>query len=540
MSGVTSLLSSAQITSLIQQASAAYQAPATALQSQEQPIQTQISALGKVQSALSSLQSALGGLADVQNLAQRSVTTTPSGAASATVTNNANPGTYNLSNIQLALAQSLISSGFASASASASSSLGAGSLAIQVGSGPAVTVNMASGQDNLTGIASAINQANAGVQATVIYDGSSYHLSLTGDSTGSAGAFTVTGSGGLAGFSYAPGATSTTGLTELQAASDASFSLNGIPITSSSNTVSGVVPGLTLNLTGAGAATVTVSQSVSALDQAANGVASALTNVLQTINQYSSYSPTSGAGPLLGDVGLQVLRNNLLNAITSPANGAAPNTPYGSLSAVGFTINSDGTVSLNDQTFQTAAQSNYAAVAGLLGTIAVADNPNVVVQDTGGAQPGTYAIDIAANAAGSITGTVNAQAASGSDGVLAVTGGGPAQGLSLQIPGSLTGPLGNVTVSQGLYGVLGGLVSAALGSSSGGVTGEINTLNSTISSMNQQIAQLQQEAQQQTAALTQQFSNAQATLSQLTTVSNFLSTYFNQGTGSSGSGSSGG
>ena len=110
----------------------------------------------------------------------------------------------------------------------------------------------------------------------------------------------------------------------------------------------------------------------------------------------------------------------------------------------------------------------------------------------------------------------------------------------MQIPGSLTGPLGHVTVSQGLYGVLGSLVNAALGSGSGGITGEINTLNSTITSMNQQIAQLQQEAQQQTSALTQQFSVAQATLSQLTTVSNFLATYFNQGSGSSGSGSSGG
>ncbi len=536
MSGVTSVLSSAQITSLIQQASTAYQTPATALQSQEQPIQTQISALGSVQSALSSLQSALGGLADVQSLAQFSATTSSSATVSATVTNDASPGTYDLSNIQLAQAQSLISSGFAGAS----SSLGAGSIAIQVGSGSVVTVNIASGQDNLTGIASAINQANAGVQATIVYDGSSYHLSLTGDSTGSAGAFTVSGSGGLAGLSYSPGSTATTELTQIQPATDASFSLNGIPITSGTNTVSGVVPGLTLNLTASGTATVTVSQDVSALDQAANGLVSALNNVLQTINQYSSYNPTSGAGPLLGDVGLQILRNNLLSAITSPANGSALSTPYGSLSAVGFTINSDGTVSLNDQAFQTAAQSNYAAVAGLLGTFAVADNPNVGIQDTGGAQPGSYAIDITANTAGSVTGTVNGQAASGNDGVLAVTGPGRAQGLTLQIPGSLTGPLGHVTVSQGLYGVLGSLVNAALGSGSGGITGEINTLNSTITSMNQQIAQLQQEAQQQTSALTQQFSVAQATLSQLTTVSNFLATYFNQGSGSSGSGSSGG
>jgi hypothetical protein len=235
MSGVTSLLSSAQITSLIQQASTAYQAPAAAVQAQEQPIQAQISALGKIQGALSSLQPALGGLADVATLAQRSVTTSPTGAVSATVTNAPAPGTYNLANIQLTQARSLISGKFSSADAN----LGAGSISVQVGTGPA-TIAVASGQDTLSGIANAINQANAGVEATVVYDGTSYYLSLTGQNIGAAGAFTVTGSGGLAGFSYSPGGA--TGFSQTHAATNASFLLNGIPITSASNTVTGVGP----------------------------------------------------------------------------------------------------------------------------------------------------------------------------------------------------------------------------------------------------------------------------------------------------------
>jgi flagellar hook-associated protein 2 len=534
MSGITSLLSSSEITSLIQQASAAYQAPATALQSQEQPIQTQISALGKVQSALSSLQSALGGLADVQTLAQNSVTTSPGGSVSATATNAVAPGTYTLSNIELAQAQSLISAGFASASAS----LGAGSITLQVGSGSPVTVDIASGQDNLNGIADAINAADAGVEAAVVYDGTSYHLSLSAQNTGTAGAFTVSGTGGEVGFSYSPDNPSS-GLTATETAADASFSLNGIPITSGSNTISDVVPGLALTLTASGSATVTVSQDVSALDQAAQGLVSALNNVLQTINQYASYSPTSGAGPLLGDVGLEILRNNLLGAIASPASGTPPDSPYSSLSAIGFSINSDGTVSLNDQQFEAAAQANYAAVAGLIGGSAVADNANVSVADIGNAQPGSYAIDITANTGGTVTGTVDGEAASGSNGTLVVTGTGPAQGLSLQIAAGATGALGEVTVSQGVYGTLNSLVNAALASSGGGVTGEIANLNNTITSMNQQIAQLQQEAQQQTAELTQQFSNAQATLSQLSTVSDFLTAYFDQSSGSSGTSSGG-
>ena len=524
MAVVSSVLSSDQITTLIQQATTAYQAPATALQDQEKPIQTQISALGKVQGALSSLQSSLADLASVQTLAERSVTTSPTGAITATATNSAAPGTYNLSNIHLAQAESLVSSGFATTSGS----LGAGSISIKVGSGPAVTVNIASGQDNLTSIAQAINKANTGVQASVVYDGSTYHLSLT-SKTGTANAFTVSGSGGLAGFSYYKGVS---GLTLSQKPADASFSLNGLTVTSGSNTVNGVVSGLTLTLAASGSATVTVNQDVSALDKAANSIVTALNSVLTTINQYSTYNPASGAGPLLGDVGLQILRDNLLNAVTGQGgSGASQNSPYTSLSTIGFNITSGGTLSLDDSKFQSAAQSNYAAVASLLGEAGVATNSNVTVQGTGSATPGTYAIDLTSNAGGVVTGTVNGQAASGTGGVLIVTGKGAAEGLSLQIAPGVTGSLGNVTVSQGLYSTLGSLVTSALASGSGSVTGELSSLNKSIASLNQQITTLQQQAQQETALLTRQFGQAQATIQQLTTVSSFLNSYFNQTSG---------
>jgi flagellar hook-associated protein 2 len=540
MSGVTGVLSSSQITSLIQQASAAYQAPATDLQNQEKPIQAQISALGQVQSALSSLQTALGGLADLQTLAQQSVTSSSSSTVTATATNAAAAGTYSLSNIQLAEAQSLVSTGFASAS----SSLGAGSITLQLGSGTPTTINIASGQDTLNGIAQAINAANAGVEAAVVYNGSSYLLSLTAQNTGTANAFTVSGTGGEAGFSYTPGGKSN-GLTVTQAAADASFSLNGIPITSSSNTITNAAPGLAFTLTGTGSATVTVTQDVSALDQAADGLVKALNTVITTINQNSalnqSSSQNSGPGALLGDVNVQILRNNLVNAFTSLASGAAANSPYNSLSSVGFSINSDGTISLNDQQFEAAAQANYGAVASLLGGFGVSNNSNVSVQDVGSAQPGAYAINVTANSSGSIAGTVDGEAASGTDGNLVVTGAGPAKGLSLQIAAGATGALGQVTVSQGVYGALNSLVNAALSNSGGGVTGEINSLNNTITSMNQQISQLQQEASQQTALLTQQYTNAESTISQLSTVSDYLTSYLDQlDNASSSSSSSGG
>src|SRR5580693_2055129 len=99
---LTGLLSSSQIQSLIQQASAANQLPAATLQTQEAPMKAQISALGKVQSALSGLQSALGALANIQTLSQRTVSASPNGVVQATATNTAPVGNYSLSNIQLA------------------------------------------------------------------------------------------------------------------------------------------------------------------------------------------------------------------------------------------------------------------------------------------------------------------------------------------------------------------------------------------------------------------------------------------------------
>ena len=98
----------------------------------------------------------------------------------------------------------------------------------------------------------------------------------------------------------------------------------------------------------------------------------------------------------------------------------------------------------------------------------------------------------------------------------------------------MTGNLGSVTVSQGLFGSLSSIVNAALASGSGSVVGQIGSLNTTINSTNTQIAALQKEATLETQDLTNQFTAAEATLNQLTTVSSFLTSYFNRTSGSGG------
>jgi len=523
MTTLSGVLSSSQITSLIQQASAAFQEPATLIQDQEKPVQAEISALGQVQNSLSSLQSAMAQLADLSSTPPRTVTATPNGVVSGTATATATPAIYSLTNIVLAHAENLVSSRFTSQSAS----LGSGTVSIKVGSSSPVVVNIPSGQDTLAGVAAAINTASAGVSAAVVYDGTGYELTLTGNATGAAHSFTVTGAGGLTALSYSG---SGSPMTETQTASNSSFTLNGIAVASGSNTITGTVPGVTLTLQASGSATVTVGSDTSSLTTAAQAVVSALNSAVSTIGQYDTYSPTQGAGPLLGDVGIETLRQNLLQAVSGPGGiGLPASTPYGSLSSIGFSVTASGTVTLDSSTFSSAVSANYAAVAALLGSIGTATSSDVGIAGVGTAKPGSYAVDITSNTGGTVVGTVNGQAASGTSGVLFVNGAGSANGLSLNIAAGVTGSLGTVNVSSGLYSQLAGILNSALATTNGSVTQEISNLNSTLSSMNQQISSLQQEAQQQTVLLTQQFSAAEQTLQQLTTVSSFLDQYFRTG-----------
>jgi len=522
MTTVTSALDSSSIQSLIQQATASYQLPAAALQQQEQPIQAKVSALGQIQSALSSLQSGLAQLNQLTALPPVTANSSNNGVVTAGASANASPGSYALTNVVLAQTQTVVSSDFASAS----NPLGAGDLTLQTGSQSPVTITIPAGSDTLSGIAAAVNAANAGVTASVVYDGTGYRLTLTGNQTGAANAFTVSGTGGLAGLSYGLGADT---MTQTQAASDASFTLNGIAITSASNQVTSAVPGLTFSLTGAGSATVTVATDTSSLDQVAQNVVTALNNTLATIGKFDYYNPNSNtpAGPLLGDFSIDMLRQQLLGIVSGMGGSGLPvSTPYQSLSTIGFSLTSDGTVTLDTGALDSAAKTNYAAVAALLGSVGTATSPQVTVGDVGAAKPGSYAVDITTNSGGTISGTVNGQAASGANGVLSVLGAGPALGLSLNIAGGVTGALGTVNVSQGLAGQLATLLNAALDPTSGSLTNETNNLNASLTQMNQRVAALQQQAQQQTLRLSQQFSNMEASTQQFSTVSNFLDSYF--------------
>ena len=450
---LSGLVSGINVQQLISNLSAAYQQPIMVLESQQQSYQTTLSAWGTLQNSLSNLQSSMSSLQNLSSVNNRSVSLSNNNAATATVSANAATGSYSLSNMVLAQSQSLYSQDFSSASSGA---VGTGTLQIQVGSGAVTNVVIGSGNNTLDGIASAVNKANTGVNAAVVYDGTGYRLTLTGTSTGANSAFSVTTSGAtgsLANLSYSSGSSGGSGMTLSQAAQNAGVSINGLAVTSASNTISGAIPGVSLNLLQAsGSTTLQVSASNSAFVGAVQSFTTAFNQTMGTINQLTAYNAQAGSGgPLLGDASVQGLRTQLLNLISGQGVGVASGSAYNSLGSVGLGLTSSGTISLNTSTLSTALNSDFNSVAGLFGQVGSTSNANVQYVGAGSStQAGTYALNVSQAATQA---TVSGSAAVPTSGI--------AQNESL-------------TISSGSSSVV---VSLASGSSLATI---VNTINDTL------------------------------------------------------------
>jgi flagellar hook-associated protein 2 len=235
----------------------------------------------------------------------------------------------------------------------------ADTLSIQAGSGAATSVTIKAGA-SLTDVASAINKANAGVSAAVITstDSSgnvSQYLTLTSTQTGSNTAISISDSGG-ANAALASVQSSTTGV-------NANVSINGIATTSASNTLTNVLSGVTLDISGAAAnstQTLTVSADTSASANAIQSFVTAYNSYVTTAGKLSSYdSSTSTAGPLLGDSMTNGITNGLASLISA---GVKSGTTTYSLASIGLNLQPDGTLSVDSTALQTALTSNPTAV----------------------------------------------------------------------------------------------------------------------------------------------------------------------------------
>lgn len=230
-----------------------------------------------------------------------------------------------------------------------------GSLTIQ---GHAFNVDSSDNDTTLASLASAINSAGIGVSANVITDSNGSRLSLVSGTSGAAGELSVSGS--LSGASS--GAIS---FSSSEDGKDASVTVDGVPITSSSNTVTNAIPGVTFQLLGASTGTpiqVEITNDNTDIGTAMSTFVNAYNAVINDINGQEKNDSTGNPEPLFGNPTLALIQSQVTRALFGgSASGAISN-----ITQLGIGLNDDGTLTLNTDTLDSALNSNFSDVTGFL------------------------------------------------------------------------------------------------------------------------------------------------------------------------------
>ena len=265
------------------------------------------------------------------------------------------------------------------------------------------TITLDAGSQSLQGIRDAINKGDMGVTATIVSDGSAnpYHLVLTSNKTGEATTMKISvgGANGEAGdpaiaslLGYDPAGVQN--LTQTAGAQSTLLNMNGIEIKSDSNTVTGAIEGVSLDVTAVGSSTVTVSQNTSAISTAVNDFVKAYNELNNTISGLTSYNAgTQTGGILQGDASVRSIQSQLRRQIGSVMEGTG--SKLNSLSQVGISFQQDGSLKLDSSKLNKAISTNASDIGSLFAAMGSTTDGLVKFDKSSAAtKPGTYGINV--------------------------------------------------------------------------------------------------------------------------------------------------
>ncbi|HJV52668.1 MAG TPA: flagellar filament capping protein FliD [Noviherbaspirillum sp.] len=279
---------------------------------------------------------------------------------------------------------------------------------------PAAAVTIDNTNNSLQGIRDAINKANIGVTASIVSDGSSTpdHLVIKSNKTGATSSMKISVAGDAALSSllaYDPAGAQN--MSQSTAAQSAMLSVNGIAVSSDTNTVSGAIEGVTLNLSNTGSANLNLSTNTAAVTSAVNDFVKAYNDLNTTIKNVTSYNAdTKQGGILLGDSSVRNIQSQLRRMMASPLTGT--DSSLTTLSQIGISINKDGVMSLDSGKLSTAMSNKMTDVAALFSSVGTASDSLVKFDSaTSASAAGTYNVFVTSLATqGKVTGS-NAVAA---------------------------------------------------------------------------------------------------------------------------------
>ncbi len=353
----TGIGSGLDVASLVQQLVAADRAPtANRIDAVERKTKAEISAFGALRSAFDGLRTAIGRLRSGDVAEARKATVQAEAGFTASATAKAAIGTYNVEVLARASAHKIASP----AHAGSDTPLGTGHLTIASGE-TTLEVDIDAQHATLAGVRDAINKAaqGKGVTATIVQADDGARLVLSATATGAGNALRITASGdGLSTLAHEPPAASA--MTQLQPAADAKVKVDGFERSSASDTITDMIEGVTLTLTDAAPGTVkqlTVAADPSVLRTAAKNFVTSWNSAMNAMASATKYDPaTKVAAALNGDALVRSvgrdLRGQLGNAVAD-------------LKALGISIDTNGTLKLDDAAFDAGLAKDPAAATRL-------------------------------------------------------------------------------------------------------------------------------------------------------------------------------
>jgi flagellar hook-associated protein 2 len=347
--------------------------PILLLQKKEADYKVKLSAYSTLQGSLKSLKTAASKLDSLLDIKSYSAASSNTDLLSASVLNSAAPGSYSVTVNSLATAHKLTSSSF-----SPTEAVGKGTLHLSLGSNDPIDIEVASAS-TISDIANAINAADTGIYASVINDGTSSFLTLSGKQTGAANIIklTVTEDGtdpinlpsgspsadedttGLSRLVYNAGGTKN--LIQRQGAADSTFIVDGLPITRTTNAISDVISGMTLNLKAANPlqpVTVTVERSDELFTTRLNEFIEAYNGLVESLKSLQSFDPsTQKSGDLFGDSTTRRVQSEMQSLISNSVFGLAAGLSR--MTDLGVSANADGKLEMNASIFNAKLKDNY-------------------------------------------------------------------------------------------------------------------------------------------------------------------------------------
>jgi flagellar hook-associated protein 2 len=354
------------------------QAKNNALDRRESSYKAELSALGTLKSSLSSFKDAAAKLADSDDLLKVTASSGNEAMFTASASSSASAGEYSIEVLNLAKAQKLSSSGFSSSS----DTVGTGTLTIGSGDN-SFDVVIDSNNNSLAGIRDAINTSadNDSITATIINvddgtGGTESRLVLTSKETGLENQISIqvaedsddgvleTGLSQLS-YSYDVNGVGSGGMSELVAAEDAQIRVDGMLATRSSNSISDVIPGVTLDLEAETTSAVNLSLNVDkeGTKETVQAFVDSYNKLADTYKRLTAYNAdTEKGGDLQGDFSAR----EIMGEVRSILRTNDPSSSYGSLFSIGMEIDQYGKMSIDSTKFDEVLNSRPEALSSLL------------------------------------------------------------------------------------------------------------------------------------------------------------------------------